>query len=100
MLARSRNYDFAVSILKERRGSASNELINQDKVFEKIQVEIRDKSQSSPSRYIVDIIGWIACIRGCSYGGELARLGGLTRLGEISPTLRNSYKYIMCSYEK
>ena len=39
-------------------------------------------------------------LRGCSYGGELARLGGLARLGEISPTLRNSYKYIMCSYEK
>ena len=38
--------------------------------------------------------------RGCSYGGELARLGGLARLGEISPFLRNSYKNIMCSYEK
>ena len=25
-------------------------------------------------------------IRGCSYGGELARLGGLARLGEISPS--------------
>ena len=34
------------------------------------------------------------------YGGELARLGGLARLGEISPSLRNSYKNIMCSYEK
>ena len=43
---------------------------------------------------------------GCSYGGELAWLGGLARLGrlarlgEISPSLRNSYKNIMCSYEK
>ena len=39
-------------------------------------------------------------LRGCSYGGELARLGGLARLVEISPSLRNSYKNIMCSYEK
>ena len=29
--------------------------------------------------------------RGCSFGGELARLGGLVHLGEISPSLRNSY---------
>ena len=33
-------------------------------------------------------------IMGCSYEGELARLGGLARLGEISPSLRNSYKNI------
>ena len=39
-------------------------------------------------------------IRSCSYGGELARLGRLARLGEISPSLRNSYKNVMCSYEK
>ena len=39
-------------------------------------------------------------LRGCSYGGELARLGGLVRLSEISHSLRNSYKNIMCSYEK
>ena len=39
-------------------------------------------------------------LTGCSYGGELARLGGLARLSEISPSLRNSYKNIMCSYEK
>ena len=39
-------------------------------------------------------------LRGCSYGGELARLGGLARLSEISPSLRKSYKNIMCSYEK
>ena len=38
-------------------------------------------------------------IRGCSYEGELVRLGGLARLVEISPSLRNSYKN-MCSYEK
>ena len=34
--------DFAISILKDRRGSASNGLINQVKVLEKIQVNIRD----------------------------------------------------------
>ena len=34
-------------------------------------------------------------LRGCSYGDELARLGGLACLGEISPSLRNSSKYIM-----
>ena len=34
--------DFAISILKDRRGSASNELINQVKVLEKIQVNIRN----------------------------------------------------------
>ena len=39
-------------------------------------------------------------VRGCSYGGELARLSGLAHLGEISPSLRNSYKNMMCSYEK
>ena len=37
-------------------------------------------------------------IRGCSNGGELAKLGGLGHLGEISPSLRNSYKNIMRSY--
>ena len=30
--------------------------------------------------------------------GDLARLGGLAYLGEISPSLRNSYKNIICSY--
>ena len=34
--------DFAISVLKDRRGSASNEPINQDKVLGKIQVKIRD----------------------------------------------------------
>ena len=33
-------------------------------------------------------------IRGCSYGGELAGLGRLARLREISPCLHNSYKNI------
>ena len=37
--------------------------------------------------------------RGWSYRGEMARLGGLAHLGEISPSLRNSYKNV-CSYEK
>ena len=35
--------------------------------------------------------------RGCSYGGQLARLCGLTHLGEISPSLRSSYKNLMFS---
>ena len=34
------------------------------------------------------------------YGGEVARLDGLACLGEISPSLRNSYKNIMRSHEK
>ena len=34
--------DFTISILKDRCEYASNELINQDKVFEKMQVKIRD----------------------------------------------------------
>ena len=38
--------------------------------------------------------------RGCSYERELARLDGLPHLGEISICFRNSYKSIMCSYEK
>ena len=42
----------------------------------------------------------IICLRGCSYGGELARLAGLARLSEILPSLRNSYKNLMCLYEK
>ena len=33
--------------------------------------------------------------RGCSYKGELTRSGGLARLGDISPSLRNFYKNIM-----
>ena len=45
-------------------------------------------------------VGVKQTVRGCSYGGELARLIGLACLGEISPSLRNSYKNIMCSYEK
>ena len=28
-------------------------------------------------------------LRDCSYGGQLARLGGLARLGEISPSLKS-----------
>ena len=36
-------------------------------------------------------------VRGCSYGSELAWLGRLARLGEISPSLRNYYKHIMRS---
>ena len=36
---------------------------------------------------------------GTVYGGGLTRLGGLACLGEISPSLRNSYKN-MSSYEK
>ena len=39
-------------------------------------------------------------LKGCLYEGELARLGGLAHLGDISPSLRNSYKNMMCSYEK
>ena len=42
----------------------------------------------------------IETLRGCSYGGELARLAGLAHLSEISPSLRNSYKNIVCSYGK
>ena len=34
--------DFTISILKDRRGSARNELINEDKVMERLQVKIRD----------------------------------------------------------
>ena len=38
--------------------------------------------------------------RGDSYGGGLAQLDGLGHLCQISSSLRNSYKNIMCSYEK
>ena len=34
-----------------------------------------------------------------SYVGELARLGGLACLGEISPSLRSSYENVNVSYE-
>ena len=43
------------------------------------------------------------CLNGltsCLYGGELARLGGLAHLGEILPSLRNSFKNRMCSYDR
>ena len=42
----------------------------------------------------------IHILKGCSYGGGLVQLGELARLSEISPSLRNSYNNIMCSYEK
>ena len=48
----------------------------------------------------LDKMLYFSSFRGCSYGGELARLGGLARLGETSHFLRNSYKNTMCSYEK
>ena len=55
----------------------------------------------------LDKMLYFSSFRGCSYGGELTRLGGLARLGgglarlgEISHFLRNSYKNTMCSYEK
>ena len=35
-------------------------------------------------------------LRNCSYGGDLSRVDGLARLGEISLPLRNSYKNIIC----
>ena len=38
--------------------------------------------------------------RGFSYGGELAQLGGLAHLGEISPSLRNYHKNMLCSFKK
>ena len=56
--------------------------------------------QITVARNIKLIMSLRKLFRGCSCGGELARLGGLARLGEISPSLRNSYKNIMCSYEK
>ena len=34
-------------------------------------------------------------VKGCSYGGELARLGWLAHLVEILSSLRNSYKKYM-----
>ena len=39
-------------------------------------------------------------IRDCRYKAELVWLGGLAHLCEISPSLRNFNKNIMCSYEK
>ena len=39
-------------------------------------------------------------LSGCSYGGELTRFCGLAHPGKILPSWRNSYKNIMCLYEK
>ena len=50
-----------------------------------------EKEELSPSQILY---------RFCLSGGELAPSAGLTRLGEISPSLRNSCKNIMCSYGK
>ena len=41
----------------------------------------------------------VILLRDCSYGGELAELGVLGHLGEISSSLRNPYKN-MRSYQK
>ena len=38
------------------------------------------------------ILMLIISVRGCSYGGELARLTGLARLAEIWLLLKNFYK--------
>ena len=43
---------------------------------------------------------YLRVVRSCSCGGELARLGGLAHLGEISLSLRNSYENTMYLYEK
>ena len=40
----------------------------------------------------IDYLKLSLSLRCCSYGSELSRLGGLARLGEISPFLRNSLK--------
>ena len=58
------------------------------------------RSNSDKIAVVYKTHNWFVLLRGCSYGGELAQLGGLARLVEISPSLRNSYKNIMCSYEK
>ena len=34
-------------------------------------------------------------VKGCSYGGELAQLGGIAHLAEILPSLKNSYKNLI-----
>ena len=39
-------------------------------------------------------------LRSCSYGSQPAQLGGLAHLSEISPSLKNFCKSIVCSYEK
>ena len=44
------------------------------------------------SNHVSCLVMLLSSLRGCSYGGELVRLGRLAHLGDISPSLRNSYK--------
>ena len=66
-------------------------------------MKLRDANIQVYEKKVSHIFLHVFCLhslRGCSYGGKLTRLGGLARLSEVSPSLRNSYKNIMCSYEK
>ena len=80
-----------------------------EKLYTKYETSLRHSSElriclDKESKAAITLIYIFNCffinLGGCSYGGEIARLGGLAHLGEISPSLRNSYKNIMCSYEK
>ena len=55
-----------------------------------IKTELRAKMQKSSSAEHVSMVTSQILLSGTSYGGELARLGGLTRLGEMV--------FIPCSY--
>ena len=50
--------------------------------------------------YVLFVYKETSYVKDRDCGGELSRLGRLTHLGEISLSLRNSYKNIKCSYEK
>ena len=50
--------------------------------------------RSCENRISVERLNILNTDLGCSYGGELVRLGRLARLSEMSPFLRNSYKNI------
>ena len=87
-LCRSTIHKEIITILKEIKKPPLSE-----KNVKGATTQISDHKNRSNLKNIIGL-------RGCSYGGELARLAGLARLSEISPSLRNSYKNIMCSYEK
>ena len=60
----------------------------------------KSDNRKSRSKREVCLKFTITTLRGSSYRDEVAWLDRLARLSEISPSLRNSNKNIMCSYEK
>ena len=54
--------------------------------------KLKFKKRTPTHADVIEFSNFLLQLRGCLHGGELARLGRLARLGEISPSFRG------CSY--